>query len=312
MPPIKLSIPTPCHEDWNAMSAKEKGRYCSSCQKTVVDFTGMSDSGVAAFFKNVDGPVCGRFFADQLERPLRIPKKRISWIRYFFTIALPAVLWSQRSNAQGEVRVKTEQQVPGEKRAVADTALVIISGTVIDVNGNPIPFATVRLKDANLGAKCDEKGEFKFQMNKAIGTLEITAVGYDQRECKVSSQPMRIFMSQSFLGEVVVFKCFTRKAAVVQKEKKLAIDSTSNSFSISPNPALSHGIIKIGREKLQKGNYLVEVVNASGVVIQTAMADFKQSRSIQLSLDMSMTGMYYLRLSRSGSSKSYTQKLLVQ
>jgi len=295
------------------MSPEEKGRFCSSCQKTVVDFTSMSDSGVAAFFKKVDGPVCGRFFADQLERPLEVPKKRISWIRYFFTIALPAFLWSQRTNAQGEVRVKTEQQVPGEKRAVEDTIPVgvTISGTVVDANGNPISFATVRLKKTELLTKCNEKGEFKLTTDKTAGTLEVSAAGYDRREYKVSLQPMRIFMSQSLTEEVVIMG-YAQKARPARKEKKMSIDSTSNSFSISPNPVLPHSTIQIWREKLEKGNYLVELINAAGVVIQTAMLEFKQNKSQQISLDTSTPGLYYLRLSRSGSLKSYTQKLLVQ
>src|SRR5688572_33325629 len=88
---IQLSIPKPCHENWDAMTPVEKGRFCGSCQKQVVDFSHMTDREIAMFFKKpTTGSVCGRFMEDQLNRDMEIPKKRIPWLKYFFTIGLPA------------------------------------------------------------------------------------------------------------------------------------------------------------------------------------------------------------------------------
>ena len=107
---IQLTIPKPCHEDWNAMTPVEKGKFCGSCQKQVVDFSTMSDRQVAEFFKKPStGSVCGRFMTDQLDRTLEIPKKRIPWLRYFFTIALPAFFLSIKTSAtrtQGEPKIR--------------------------------------------------------------------------------------------------------------------------------------------------------------------------------------------------------------
>jgi CarboxypepD_reg-like domain/Secretion system C-terminal sorting domain len=104
---IQLTIADPCHENWDHMTQAEKGRFCASCQKQVIDFTNMSDSQLAAFFKKPsEGSVCGRFFQDQLERDIQIPKKRIPWVKYFFQFALPAFLVSIKATAQGNVRTK--------------------------------------------------------------------------------------------------------------------------------------------------------------------------------------------------------------
>ncbi len=116
---IQLSIPKPCHENWDAMTAVEKarpddpvgrGKFCGSCQKQVVDFSSMSDRQVAEFFKKPStGSVCGRFMTDQLDREIEIPRKRIPWLKYFFTIALPAFFVSLKSSAsrtQGEIKVR--------------------------------------------------------------------------------------------------------------------------------------------------------------------------------------------------------------
>lgn len=95
---IQLSIPKPCHEDWNVMTPVEKGKFCGSCQKEVVDFSTMSDRDIAQFFKKPStGSVCGRFMTDQLDRSLEIPRKRIPWLKYFFQVFLPAFFISKAS-----------------------------------------------------------------------------------------------------------------------------------------------------------------------------------------------------------------------
>ena len=70
---IQLSIAEPCHENCENMNPVEKGKFCGSCQKQVVDFSHMSDRQVAEFFKKPStGSVCGRFMTDQLERDIEI------------------------------------------------------------------------------------------------------------------------------------------------------------------------------------------------------------------------------------------------
>ena len=107
---IQLTIAEPCHENWDGMTPVEKGRFCGSCQKQVIDFSNMSDRQVADFFKKPStGSVCGRFMTDQLDRAIEIPKKRMPWVKYFFQIAIPAFLVSIKVSAQktqGQIQVK--------------------------------------------------------------------------------------------------------------------------------------------------------------------------------------------------------------
>ena len=108
---LQLTIAEPCHENWDGMTPVEKGKFCGSCQKQVVDFSDMSDRQVAEFFKKPStGSVCGRFMTDQLDRPIEIPRKRIPWAKYFFQIALPAFLVSIKGSAQktqGQINIKS-------------------------------------------------------------------------------------------------------------------------------------------------------------------------------------------------------------
>ena len=46
---IQISIADPCRQNWDEMQVIKDGRYCASCQKTVVDFTAMSDQEVLSW-----------------------------------------------------------------------------------------------------------------------------------------------------------------------------------------------------------------------------------------------------------------------
>jgi hypothetical protein len=66
----RIAIPEPCHEQWDSMTSTDKGKFCLSCQETVIDFTHYSDNQLLLFFSHQKTPVCGRFATDQLERSL--------------------------------------------------------------------------------------------------------------------------------------------------------------------------------------------------------------------------------------------------
>jgi hypothetical protein len=67
---IQLHIPTPCSENWNDMTRNEQGRFCQSCQKTVIDFSSKTDKEIFDFFAKTQKNVCGRLTTTQLERPI--------------------------------------------------------------------------------------------------------------------------------------------------------------------------------------------------------------------------------------------------
>lgn len=64
----KITIPEPCHENWDKMTPNENGRFCLSCSKTVVDFTSMLPEEIQHFFiQNQNNKICGRFRKSQLD-----------------------------------------------------------------------------------------------------------------------------------------------------------------------------------------------------------------------------------------------------
>lgn len=73
MKKIQIQVPEPCSENWLLMSPAEKGRYCNSCQKVVIDFSIMSDQEIIQYFQKYSGNTCGNFGVSQLNRDIREP-----------------------------------------------------------------------------------------------------------------------------------------------------------------------------------------------------------------------------------------------
>jgi hypothetical protein len=93
MKSFSIHIQEPCHENWDAMTPNEKGKFCGACAKTVVDFTNYSDEEIIGYFKKDKGNTCGRFTHNQLQQTY-IPKHvyRGYFIKPLAAVALPLVL----------------------------------------------------------------------------------------------------------------------------------------------------------------------------------------------------------------------------
>ena len=65
-----LKIETPCHEDWTKMSPNREGRHCGLCDKTVVDFTVMSQEEITNYLThNSKAQICGRILVPRKKEP---------------------------------------------------------------------------------------------------------------------------------------------------------------------------------------------------------------------------------------------------
>ena len=105
---IAISIPKPCHEDWNAMiphpgsGPGRAPRFCDSCQHSVADLTTATDAELVALFTSDTKPKCARFDPRQLERVLgESPTSRNHALPIAAFSSLLAVAAGQEAMAQG-------------------------------------------------------------------------------------------------------------------------------------------------------------------------------------------------------------------
>lgn len=221
---LKVSVTTPCHENWQDMTPTNNGRHCNACAKEVVDFTAMSDAEVLQFFTSRKKEnVCGRFYADQLNREIKkthYPERKRSW--YWNCIMLLLLLFkSNTGSAQEKQRVVCEQgsrkdadkSLPGVLgMATGESSLpgkkISVTGQVTDGDGVPIPGAMVTVQRTGLKTTTDAAGEYELN-NVVVGDiLVVSTPGLNVEEVQVDNTGRRDCMlnTASVLGglEVVV------------------------------------------------------------------------------------------------------------
>lgn len=127
----KPSIPQPCNEDWNAMTPRDKGRYCNSCAKVVVDFTTMNDAEIVNYLQqHSKQKTCGHFRNEQLHQTEKIEINLASIpnnlsFRNYFAIALVIVF-----SSFGLVSCKSHIDEPVGMVAFDDSTQIIHNQTI--------------------------------------------------------------------------------------------------------------------------------------------------------------------------------------
>ncbi len=165
--PIQISIPTPCHENWDAMTPADKGRFCASCQKTVFDFTNSSDREIASVLKNTDN-ACGRLRNSQLDRELIVPKEKSSlWMAA--SAAIVSFLTIGNHSISAQTPVSTEQTDSKTDEIIGKTLLPyytrkkIITGLILEKNEGSVPGAIITNSNTEIYTQADLNGKFAIE-----------------------------------------------------------------------------------------------------------------------------------------------------
>ena len=207
---IQVTVAEPCHESWNRMTVAEQGRFCQSCQKTVTDFSVMSDKEILNHLSQRNTNICGRFTNDQLNRPLLTDHRRkFSWA-YVWNFMIATFLTTGYANAQSKhlglkrspvinkpISETTKNLVDDELargytqgdtilRKVA--AVPFLNGIIHDSKTNlPVPYASINIKGALKGVAADSRGMFYIPVSTEQGeiVLAVSAIGYGMQQYTV-------------------------------------------------------------------------------------------------------------------------------
>jgi hypothetical protein len=199
---IQLSIPKPCSQNWEGMSVNETGRFCGSCNKSVIDFTRYTDQQLINFLNKSSGEVCGKLKPDQLSKPLH--SKHQSNKRSIPQLLLSAALVVGLGNnvyakeKQGEVRIiqapTNEKKAEQKKNSqTSSDSTHCIKGTVTDKRTKEtIPGATILLEGSTIATATDMNGYFKLDVSDFLQMdtikLIISSLGYENQTLKFTAR----------------------------------------------------------------------------------------------------------------------------
>lgn len=303
---IHVTIPEPCHENWHQMTPNEQGRFCMSCQKTVVDFSGMSDQEVLNHISRASAHICGRFTGDQLNKTYQqpTPPKRITFKYAWNMMVATFLLACNPETVQGKIDVDNlpiemkDKEVEEMSRLIKGEAtltgqrqanIAAISGTIIDDStGRPISFASIRIKGEEKGVSADKDGVFTLpgKKQKSMQTLVISAIGYKTLEYGIVSSAasdLRIVLKQEAaeLAPVAVIAYGTRtiscrmgavanivRVSYLEKVKRSVGDLVpQKDIKVYPNPIVPGNSVNISLNIQQAGDYRLELLDAGGRLV---------------------------------------------
>lgn len=218
-----LNIPQPCDQDWNRMTATESGRRCQSCSKTVVDFTRMSNDEIIGYLSS-NRHVCARIGTQQIDGVnmqlvSRQPQNKGGWAKWVVAASLFVSTAYSRVNAQS-ITPATEQingnnphaeSFPLGKIVMPDSARYqIITGTVTDLNHQPLPGATIRVNGANVGTQTDTDGNFRLRVPSSTKQVKVSFIGFESTviEIKKAGKVLKVRLKENttMLGGMGVTK----------------------------------------------------------------------------------------------------------
>jgi hypothetical protein len=309
MKKIHLFIPRPCHENWDAMAPTEKGKFCASCQKTVIDFTRMSDRQLAEFFKKPPSSVCGRVYNDQLDRDIAIPKKRIPWIRYFFQFTWPAFALFLKScgvkdNSQGKIKVESKT-FHSPKLPIATVGIMMPEITPVD---------TTKLLEEKIVKQGEIMGDIAIQkMDSAKIEIDTLVTGID-----TVSKPMdsvTVVAYQTKVGVVVMggisSVCMSESNQIVKDTVKDEESVPEINFKVYPNPVSAGSLLNISFEYANDFPKQIQLFSSSGQLVLLEQNKMRNISSNTIQIPSNITaGTYFLQFITK-NKQSKTTKVIV-
>lgn len=225
---LALSIPRPCAEKWEDFILTSNGGFCGSCNKSVIDFTKMSDEQIIDFFKARPAHTCGRFRPDQLKHYNILDPKmpgiglgllKAGFLSLLFMAASKPML-AQHSNARKasptEYRREQTQSTGPEKKTK------FISGIVRDEFA-AMPGVNVIIKGTTQGTATDVDGYFQLNNVEDGSVLVFSFIGYRTAEYIVSANTSdRIALTMEMemdvtMGEVALEEPYEEEHSRVYK-----------------------------------------------------------------------------------------------
>lgn len=202
---IQIAIPEPCHEGWQNMTPVEKGRFCASCQKTVLDFTHLSDNEIIKLVSKKDN-LCGRINVSQLNRNLIKTKIKSNYFGYFATSVLAFLGLGAESVIAQEKPVVEQTDLKYLDVVKISKKKITVTGVVTNDGSEPLSGAKVIIKGTKKCIYADKNGKYTIEV-KPGKILIFSFLGLLDKEVIVrNSKIINVVLHQGelLIGQVII------------------------------------------------------------------------------------------------------------
>ncbi len=200
------------------------GKFCSVCEKSVIDFSESSDIEIDTILKRYNYQVCAKFRKDQLNKPLNLLKQK-TYFSSFLNIVSGLMLFgatekvvanTTKSDTFKSVFNEDFKNRINENRLIVknDTIKRLVKGTVFDIENLPLPGTSIVIEGTMKGTQTDLEGNFSIEIpNKEDLTLVFSYIGYTTQKIEIFSDEvptdLKIFFKESpeiEIGTIITMK----------------------------------------------------------------------------------------------------------
>ncbi len=308
-----VRVPEPCHEDWNKMLPEEKGRFCNSCSKTVVDFSNKTDYEIKNYLNENSGTkVCGHFKESQLNRPLNYSlnfadlPKNISTTKAFVIalfLVFGSILFSCTNEKDQNVEVVGDIAMPQEMVTMGAPMLnyeIVDSLTEVNTVEGEIVCRTESFVNGGVGYEIqDAIQDTIYQVKDSLIPTVTTET---------------IYRTMGIIAVEVVQADTTSTDSLSKENKALQISdnviSKTTDLSVYPNPTTGDFTIKYDVTK--RADIRIDIYDIKGAHIKSIVNQPSQHAGkyqIPVSLNEMPAGIYIVNLIN--GEKRFSEKIVL-
>ncbi len=289
-----LSIPEPCHENWEQMTPVEQGRFCAVCSKTLTDFSGMSDQELLYQINRKGSKMCGRFSAEQIGRmltPAAKPRYRNAWMLFvaglFSSFSAVAQQKLPDYEMKGVVVIGANDGKTQKKGKPDDEGGVKkVSGRVLAaLTLKPVAGASVYIPAIGKTIVTDAEGRFNFLYEGKDQVLEVEVSAAGMEKTGIMVTPQKETSIQVYLDPVKVSSVMDNSTDTIPMTPLILEDSLRPVVGLVVGMLVERKEVGFGEKvKRQWDDVLPEIVKTKDIKVMPNPVAAGQPARIQLNV----------------------------
>lgn len=302
-----ISIPEPCHKDWNSMTPDANGKFCNSCSKSVIDFTNKTDTEIHAMMMDrKDEKVCGHFKKTQVNRPLSLTipfhtlPRNLSPARAFAValfIVFGTLLFSCTNEHNQKINEIALTEPKSEERIMLGNMLMLPYPQSID---------TVKSITSEGISVCTTTGDVSYVEAPVIDSIPTVTI---------EGETIYTIDSEMILGGAVFYiqpDTIVTDSIISYKQSKAEVIHPEMDVKLQAYPNPTSGNVNLSYEVLKRGNVQLDLFDIKGVLVKSLVSQQNQYEGnyiIPTDISNLIDGVYICRVIINGVEK--TTKLII-